>query len=195
MQKKIYIQILLFTIVFILIGSTFYFYIFDDGKIKNKIESFDAKKISIDDKSYNTIENLNYSSKDNFGNEFKINAKKGHVSTDNENIIHMLDVNATIYMKNSKPIYIKADFADYNSRNYDTFFKENILLTHLDHQITGEKLSLLFKINLVTMSDNLIYKNIDTVLNADRFEMDLITKDSKILMNKKSEKIKIVVKK
>ena len=58
------------------------------------------------------------------------------------------------------------------------------------HQVRGEKLNLLFKTNLVTMSDSLIYTNINTILYADKFEMDLITKDSKIFMDNKSKKLK-----
>ena len=45
------------------------------------------------------------------------------------------------------------------------------------------------------MSDNLIYKNIDSILYADKFEMNLITKDNKIFMKDKSKKIKILISK
>ena len=40
-----------------------------------------------------------------------------------------------------------------------------------------------------------IYKNINTVLNADRLEIDLITKNSRIFMEDKYEKIKVLVEK
>ena len=194
MQKKTYIQILLFIFIFILIFLTFNFYRTDnikDKSISNNIE----KKVLEEVESFNIMENLSYSSKDNFGNQYKINAKKGSFSLDDKDIISMVGVNAVINMNNSDPIFIKADFADYNNKNYDTFFRDNIFLRHLTHQITGDKLNLLFKSNLVTMSDNLIYKNIDTKLYADKFEMDLITKNNKIFMKDKSKKIKILISK
>jgi hypothetical protein len=191
MHKKTYIQISLFTIVFILIALTFNFYKSD--QIKNKKTTNNNKKILEKDETFNVIENLSYSSKDTFGNQYNIIAKKGNVSLENKDIIFMTDVKAVINMNNSEPIYIKSDFADYNSKNYDTFFKDNIFLNHLMHQVRGEKLNLLFKTNLVTMSDSLIYTNINTILYADKFEMDLITKDSKIFMDNKSKKIKISI--
>ncbi|MDA9233787.1 LPS export ABC transporter periplasmic protein LptC [Candidatus Pelagibacter sp.] len=191
MHKKTYIQISLFTIVFILIALTFNFYKSD--QIKNKKTTNNNKKILEKDETLNVIENLSYSSKDTFGNQYNIIAKKGNVSLENKDIIFMTDVKAVINMNNSEPIYIKSDFADYNSKNYDTFFKDNIFLNHLMHQVRGEKLNLLFKTNLVTMSDSLIYTNINTILYADKFEMDLITKDSKIFMDNKSKKIKISI--
>jgi len=194
MHKTTYIQILLFIFIFILIVLTFNFYKSDRNKNKritdNKgVVNFEQSQTS------NTMENLSYSSEDRFGNQYKINAKKGSFSFDNKNIIFMVDVNAIINMNNSEPVFIKADFADYNNKNYDTFFKNNIFLNHLTHQITGEKLNLLFKTNLVTMSDNLIYKTIDTKLYADKFEMNLVTKDNKIFMKDKSKKIKILISK
>jgi len=194
MHKTTYIQILLFIFIFILIVLTFNFYKSDRNKNKritdNKgVVNFEQSQTS------NTMENLSYSSEDRFGNQYKINAKKGSFSFDNKNIIFMVDVNAIINMNNSEPVFIKADFADYNNKNYDTFFKKNIFLNHLTHQISGEELNLLFKTNLVTMSDNLIYKTIDTKLYADKFEMNLVTKDNKIFMKDKSQKIKILISK
>jgi hypothetical protein len=194
MYKRIFIQILLFIIISILIVFTFNFYKFDKTE-KQNIESINKKNTLNNTDVFNVIDNLNYSSKDSLGNEYKINAKKSIISSDNTDLIFMSDVNAVIYMNNSEPITIKADFADYDSKNYDTIFKKNILLTHLTHKVKGEKLNLSFKKNLVTMSDSLIYTNINTKLYADEFEMDLITKNSKIFMNNKSKKVNILTKK
>ena len=192
MHNKTYIQISLFIFIFILIVITFNFYKPDKTKMKN-ISDKSRKKNLEQSEVFNTTESLSYCSKDNFGNRYTIRAKKGNFSLTNKDIIFMTDVSAFINMHNSEPIVIKADFAEYNNKNYDTFFKDNIFLSHLTHQITSEKLNLLFKTNLVTMSDNLIYKNIDTILYADKFEMDLITKDNKLFMKDKSKKIKILI--
>ena len=196
MGKKTYIQILLFSILSILIILTFNFYKPDKIEIKNKkIQSYDKEKSLEKTESFNFIENLSYFSKDNFGNQYEINATKGFVSFENKNIIFMTDVNAIITMNNSQPIFIKADFADYNNIDYDTFFKGNVFLRHLTHKINSKKLNLFFKTNFVTMSDDLVYKNTNTILYADKFEMDLITKNSKIFMNNESKKINIFIEK
>jgi len=194
MHKTTYVQISLFIFVFILIVVTFNFYKSDGTKNKKITNNSEGGSLE-QSPAFNTMVNLSYSSKDSFGNHYKINAKKGNFSLEDKDIIFMVDVNAMINMNNSEPIFIKADFADYNNKNYNTFFKNNIFLSHLTHQISGEKLNLLFKTNLVTMSDNLIYKNIDTMLYADKFEMNLITKDNKIFMKDKSKKIKILISK
>ncbi|MDC3249646.1 LPS export ABC transporter periplasmic protein LptC [Candidatus Pelagibacter sp.] len=191
MQGKTYIQILLLTVTIFLITITFYFYKFD----QKKVEEDNKERVLQLVETSNTMENLSYSSKDNLGNEYKINAKKGSFVLANKDLILMEDVNAIITMNNSPPIIIRSDFADYNNKSYDTFFKDNISLNYSIHRVTAGKLDLLFKKNLVTMSDNLIYKNNDTILYADKFEMDLITKNNKIFMEDKSNKIKILISK
>jgi hypothetical protein len=191
MEKKTYIQILLLIISLTLVLLTLYIFLFNKS---DEIKKEATEKILLNKtNSSNLIESIEYSSNDAAGNKYEIFAQSGEISIDNPNIIYMKDVNAVIYMKNSAPIYIKSDFADYNSKNYDTFFKKNILLTHLEHKMTGERLNLLFQINLVRMYKNIIYKNINTTLYADKLEIDLITKNSKIFMDNKSDKIQILV--
>ena len=53
-------------------------------------------------------------------------------------------------------------------------------------------MNLLFNQNLATISNNVIYKNLNTELFADKIEIDLITKNSKIFMKNNSKKVKIV---
>ena len=49
-----------------------------------------------------------------------------------------------------------------------------------------------FDRNLASISKKIIYKNLNTELRADRIEMDLVTKNSKILMDKKTKKVKVI---
>ena len=90
---------------------------------------------------------------------------------------------------------ITSKYAKYNIKNYDTNYKENILVKHVDNKLNGENLDLSFQNNLMLMYNNIIYQNLDTKLLADKLEIDLITKDSKIIMNDKKSKIKIIKKK
>ena len=199
MYKKIFIQILLILIVLIIIGSIFYYYLFDQKKIVESLKKKETTQISTDknDESVTSsiIENIKYVSQDNEGNEYEIIAKKGEMNISSPEVIYMTDVSAIIKMKNLTSIYINSDYAIYNSQNYDTTFTNNVIINYITHKITGEKLDLSFQSNMAIMSKNVIYKNINTVLNADRLEIDLITKNSRIFMEDKYEKIKILVEK
>ena len=66
------------------------------------------------------------------------------------------------------------------------------MLSHLIHKATSENLDISFNDNLASMYNNIIYKKPGTQLNADRLEIDLISKNTKIFMDDESEKIKII---
>ena len=204
MYKKIFIQLFLLLIALSII---IYFYFFNqnntlENKNINELENLKEKQVEVSkkesDKSKisqaNLIENLKYLSKDNQGNEYEIKAKKGEISLQNSEIIYMSNVFATIRMKNTAPIIIKSDYAIYNKANHTTNFNENVLITYLSHKATGNNLDLSFENNMAIMSNEIVYTNMNTTLNADRLEIDLITKNSKIFMNNKNEKIKILIK-
>jgi lipopolysaccharide export system protein LptA len=104
----------------------------------------------------------------------------------------MENVEATIRSLNSDPIIIYSDNALYNKFNYDTNFYKNVMVSYGIHKITSDNLDLIFKKNLVTITNNVIYKNLNTKLEADKIEVDLITKNSKVFMNDKSKKVNII---
>ncbi len=143
----------------------------------------------------NLIYNIEYIAEGEDGNNYIIKAEVGELNNDKPELILMKKVTAIIYLKDSDPINISSDFANYNSSNFNTEFYENVLITHQIHVITSNNLDLIFEDNLATISNNVIYKNLNTTMQADKIMMDLITKESKIFMDNKSEKVKIVSKK
>ena len=139
----------------------------------------------------NIIKNIEYFSQDENNNTYKINSEYGKIDPNKPNLILMENVFAEIILGDSEPISIYSDFALYDNINYDTNFYENVKLAHVFHKITSEKIDLAFKDNLVFISDNVIYKNLNTKLIADEVRIDLLTKDIKIFMNETNKKIRI----
>ena len=188
MNKKILIQIFLFFIVTLSLWVYYYFY-------KNTKVSEDVTKktdeILITDDSANVIKNIFYTSTDSFGNKFEIKAETGTIKINNPDIVYMSEVSAVIYLIDSSPINITSKLAEYNKQNYDTKFKENILISYLEHNIETNNLDLSFEKNLAKAYNKVIYNNNNTKLYADILEIDLITKNSKIFMNEDYKKINI----
>ena len=54
----------------------------------------------------------------------------------------MIGVKATIIDRNNAQLVITSDFADYNNSNYNTFFRNNVEMTYLDHLINSDNLNL-----------------------------------------------------
>ena len=141
--------------------------------------------------SSNTIKDVNYISRDTKGNEYIIYASKGEIDINNPDIIYLTDVKAFINLANSNTVNISSDFGKYNTKNFDTIFSKNVIVDYLENRITGEYLD--FSINRGNMfiSNNVIYTNVDNILNADVVEMNIKTKDTKISMYDENKKVNI----
>ena len=196
MYRKIIIQFFLLIILFIIISSTFFFYF--NKKEDIGTTSIQIKKdpnAQIDDETGTLIKNINYSFSDPSGNYYELFSEIGKIEINNSNKVFMTNVLATIYLTNSSPIKITSKHANYNKVNHETNFFENVEVTHLIHKATGENLDISFNDNLASMYNNIVYNKPGTKVTADRLEIDLITKNSKIFMDNKYEKIKIIDKK
>ena len=193
MYKKVIIQFLLLIILFSLIISVFLLY-FNKKENLNETNIETVKNIDseIDKETGTLIKDINYSFYDQSGNYYELFAELGKMDLKNSDKMFMTNVTATIYLKNSSPIIIVSKYANYNKINHETNFFENVKMTHLIHKATSENLDISFSDNKASMYNNIIYKKPGTQLYADRLEIDLITKNTKIFMDKKSEKIKII---
>ena len=149
-------------------------------------------KVNIDKNSSSTyIDNINYVSSDAKGNKYQITASQAEISIENSDVMFLKNVIAYIFIKDSDTIKIVSDFGKYNSKNYDTIFSKNVIVVYPSHKITGDYLDFSFLNNLGTISKNVIYAGDKMNLFADKIEMNLTTKDTKIFMNDNTKKILI----
>ena len=192
MSKKFFLQIILFSFIIIIIGGTFY-YINKETKNNQELSSTKTEKNQNKESKNKSsiIKNIKYTSADSKGNKYEIIAKLGEVDFNDQEIINMQNVEAIIALKDSQIIKINSDFAKYNTKNYDTQFSENVLMTYDEHIIRSQNLDLFFEKHIAQAMNNLVYENNTSRLRADKIEIDLITKNSKIFMYNKKKKIKI----
>jgi len=180
---KIFLIILIPAIIFFLIYLKFF----------KKVETVQIVPKITDQSTYNSniIENVNYTTIDNDGNEYKINALKGEIDYSNSNILFLTNVNASIKLKNSEIITISSDYGKYNSENFDTIFSKNVIINYLKNKITGEYLDFSLERNSMIISKNVVYTNLKNILKADAIEMNINTKDTKIFMYENQKKVNI----
>ena len=196
MYKKIFIQLLLLIILFTIIFFTFFLYFNKKENLKvSNLPIVEEKDSLIDDETGTLIKDINYSFSDSSGNYYELLSDVGKMDINNSDKIFMTNVVATIYLIDSSPVKITSKHANYNKINHETSFFENVKVTHLIHKATSENLDISFKDNVASMYNNIVYNKPGTKLKADRLEIDLITKNSKIFMDNKTEKIKIINKK
>ena len=190
MKYKKSIEIILFLLVCFLVFF-FYFKYFNQNSSERNFDNEDIKQDNIiksDEK--NTITNLYYENYDLEGNRYVILSKTGVLNDINTDQIFMNDVNAFIELNKGGKIDLVSDKAEYNMTNSDTNFVENVELTYLKHKVYADNIDVLFEASKLNAYNNLVYKNFDLNLIADKVEIDLISKDTKI-SNFDDTKIKI----
>ena len=187
MSKKIYTQSLLIFILFF-ISFFLYFKYFKQSNFKKDLKTDMEKNLS---SSESMIEDLKYLSTDKEGNEYEILAKRGNIDKDNPDIIYLENVVAVISMKNSEFISIKSNFAKYNSKTYDTLFNKEVSVDYGEHIIKSEFLDLSFENSLVSIYDNVRYLGGISSLKADKAEIDILNKRTKIFMEDADKKVQI----
>tara|TARA_B110001450_G_C17552583_1_gene453283 strand:+ start:412 stop:1008 length:597 start_codon:yes stop_codon:yes gene_type:complete len=191
MNNKTIFQV--FLILFVLFLSIFfyinYFYKKDTELVSNQDEIRSTNFSESPDTT--TIKEILYESYDNEGNKFTIKSKSGTFDEKKKDEINMINVEAKIDLANGTFIRLVSDTAKYNSSNSNTKFIKNVRLGYLEHKINSDNINVIFTESKIEAYNNLIYRNSDIKLSADKVELDLITKNTKIFMFDNS-KVKII---
>ena len=187
MTKKIYIQLFLIFIFFAISLSVFFKY-FKKTSLENNTKLNITQATNTGE---SLIEDLEYLSKDKEGNKYKIEAKKGNIDKNNPDIIYLENVEAIVLLQNSELISIKSNYAKYNTRSFDTLFNESVSVDYGEHFLKSEFLDLSFENNLVSIYDNVRYLSGISSLRADKAEIDILNKNTKIFMKDSNKKIQI----
>tara|TARA_B110001450_G_scaffold250524_1_gene269337 strand:- start:251 stop:784 length:534 start_codon:yes stop_codon:yes gene_type:complete len=172
----------------VLITIIFFKFYYNSGF---SIKETDIKSENLDINKNNKMQNIEYLASDKVGNKYNITSKFAEFDPDQPGLIIMEKVKGVIKPYNSSPITIFSDKAVYNKTNHDTSFFENVLVKYDEHQILSNNLDLFFENNYASIYKNIIYKNLNTELRADKIDIDLITKNSKIFMNEKTKKVMV----
>ena len=190
MTKKTIIQsILVFLIFFIFLS--FYLKYFNNNSEVLKDSSLEEKITANQNKTSTYINNIDYVSSDVRGNRYQITAVQAEIKIEESDVMLLKDVIAFIFIKDSDTVKITSNFGKYNTINSDTIFSKNVIVVYPGHKITGEYLDFSFLTNLGVFSTNVIYTGDKTNGFADKIEINLTTKDTKIFMNDTGKKVLI----
>ena len=150
----------------------------------------------------NIIQDIKYTSNNNNGDIFEILADYGEPSEEIDNLMFLTKVVANITLKNKSNIKLTSDYANFNTKTFETTFINNVKIFRNDETIFGNELYLVFDQteevlknnlnvdqNLIRISHDVIIKKPGYMLKADILEIDLITKNIKVYMNNKKDKV------
>ncbi|MDC3231371.1 hypothetical protein OBA37_00445 [Candidatus Pelagibacter sp.] len=201
MINKNIIQFVL--VIFLTVLSIFFYqkYLVSNNENKKLLEKeMDTqttnKQLILEEKKNieNEIESLRYTSEDLLGNTYIIDAETAQVEEGKVNQVKLFVVTAKIIQKEDGIIYINSNFADYDRLNNNTIFKDDVNVRYGDQSIDADIINFNFLDNLIKIEENVLYKNNNAEVNADKIEIDMESKKLKISMNKQEDKVEIFTK-
>jgi hypothetical protein len=203
MSKKTLIQIFLAIILIIISFLIFnFFYISKENNqtVENKNEI--SKNDELNKIDENIIKDIEYSLNNEKGDVYKVIADFGQVKIDNPDLMFLTKVTATVIFTDKGSIILTSNFANFNTKTFETTFFNNVQVKRDNEIITGDELYLVLEQddkkklnkadieeNLIRISKNVMYKKPGYSLKADVLELDLITKNIKIYMLNEKQKI------
>ena len=208
MEKKTLIQ--LFLILLLILTTYFIFNFFYIKNISTKSEDVDKSVNNTSDPAIggkDIIEDIKYSSNNNKGDIYEILADTGESDIENPELMFLTNVTGKVIFLNKSSITLTSDFANFNTKTFETTFIYNVKVKRNEERIFGDELYLVLdkeednldekednndkkeEENFIKVSRNVIYKKPGYNLEADILEVDLITKNIKIYMLDKNKKI------
>jgi len=188
MSKKIYFQIIILISILVITAFIYFVYFKNDDKILVKSDGGVSSNNLIKNKD-DLITEMKYYSEDEKGNRYEIEADYGEINPDQSNLIRMNKVEAIVYLSNGEKIFINSDRAEYNNDNNDTTFNGSVEMNYNNPELFAENLDLSFRNNFVTLYNKVNYNNGISKLIADKILIDLINKNTKILMDNENNNI------
>lgn len=174
------------TLVCLLILITYVIYktYFSEQKIiqTNQIEESPEKPLIEKDKNF--IKNLKYEVNLSREGKYEIKSRLGEVNRKKGvEIILMKDVTALFTNLDNEIIYINSDYAEFNSDNYNTLFRDNIKIKNKDNIITADRLSFEYVQNNILVYGNVQYLGDYGKLKTDNIKINLTKQSIEIFMN------------
>ena len=196
MNIKSYLQIGL-VIIIVIILSVFYYSFLKQNNTKPEIVELSDQNINLKKKTNKTeLNNIEYSSVDNEGNSYYLNAQNATIQLDEDkkNEVQLQGVISVINLRNKGIIYINSKNATYNKQNHDTFFYNNVEINYLDNFIQSENFDLIFSEKISKIYNKVVFNTNNFDLNTDKVSINMISGDIQMGMNNKKDKVKFVSK-
>lgn len=193
-KKEQKTQLVLISIGLLLILLT-YFYYPRLSKDKLQEDQFVLKDLekTPDVDQITTFESVNYEGLYDLDKPFSIKSEKAYILDTEPDVVYMINMRTTLYLKDGRTVNIISDKGKYNKNTHDCFFEENVKTTDGETNIFAENLDLLATENFIKIYNNVKLYHPMGVLVADKIEYDFETNYFKVSMfDDEAVKMKVI---
>ena len=172
-KKKLrFIQFFLLTFGITIIYLTYYN---KDEKIENSIISKQVQKETEKEKlnEGDLFFDVQYTGLDLNSNRYILNAEEAKLDELKPEIVYMKDVSATFYFKDSTVLFVYSDVGEFNNKNFDMKFEQNVRAEYLNSKLFAEKAEYSNTENYLSIYENVRINDIRGNLIADKLLFDI----------------------
>ena len=194
-NKRI-VQLSLISFGLFLILATYFFFpkIIENKFLEEETVKDGVIKIAMtDSKERNTFENVEYKGLYDTNKSFKVKAEKAYILTKSPDIVHMTNMEVTLFMEDGRNILITSNEGSYNKTTYDCFFENNVKAIDGKTTVLAENLDLLATEDTASVYNNVFVTNDKGSVQADKVYYNFDTKYYQVSMfSDKKVKIKLI---
>ena len=209
-NRRLMVQIILVFLGFLLIYTTYYFYpefkekkvvkerTLDERKTKKQKDMDDIDKTGNDvsvidkdvEKEINRFEEVTYKGVYDLNKSFIVKSESASILDNEPDIVYMNNMEVNIYMNDGRIVTITSDKGSYNKYTYDCFFEENVKATDGEIIILSKNVDLIASEDTASVYNNVVIKNKNNFLKADKVDYNFETKIYHVSMFDKNRKVK-----
>lgn len=167
------------------------------GEVKTaevKSESTNQKKIKKNKpKINNAVKDIEYLTTDKSGNKYKILATSGRTNIEDKNVLDLDNVKGIITSDERSTVYVKSEYAEYNSSSLKSSFYQNVVINYEDKEITCDYFDIDMKTNIAIAYNNVVVTDPQSIMKAGRIILNIETKVININPENKKNKVSLTI--
>ena len=143
-------------------------------------ESQLMKDVSKNEQDSDLFFNIEYTGLDLRGNRYLLKSERARLDEIKPEIVYMDTVQAIFYFKDNTILYIWSDKGEYNNKNFDMKFSDNVRAEYMETKLFAEKANYSNSENYLSIYENVRIDDIRGNLIADKLLFDIKKQDLSI---------------
>lgn len=181
----------LFFIIVLLGTIIFYGYYISQNKGSIKVDDTKstADKFSETTKGITKFKNVEYKTIGKNNKEYITKGGEALLNYDTPNLIILNKVHSFTKLNDGSILNVKSNKANYFKNTKNIKYFNNVIILNKDVKITAEVANFFADKNLIRLEKNIIFKDNKNTIKGDIAELDTITNNLQVLMNKKKDRV------
>ena len=182
----------IFLILVFFSAIAIYGYFISQNKGSKKIDTNEAtqnNEVSNIEKGVTTFKDVEYKTTDAKNREYITKGNEAKITKDKPDLIELQTVHSFTNLKDGTVLNINSEKADYFKKTKNIKYYQNVVITNKDTVITSDIANYFAKKNLIRLEGNVVMQDPKNKIKGDIAELDTITNNLEIFMNKKEDKV------